>query len=98
MTGSVPDPLFAAERVDFALQWDALLHGKVVGQFIMHKPVLNFVAGASEADSQTGAGGPWLQIIRDLFPFKINQALVRDGSVHFRSYARTDEPVDVYLG
>jgi hypothetical protein len=97
MTGSVPDPLFAAERVDFALQWDALLHGKLVGRFVMHKPQLNFVAGASEADSQTGAGGPWLQIIRDLFPFRINKTEVKDGSVHFRSYARTDEPVDVYL-
>jgi hypothetical protein len=97
MTGDVPVPLFTSPRVDFALQWNALFHRKVVGQVIMHKPELNFVDGPSEAESQTGAGGPWLQIIRDLFPFKINRAEVRDGSVHFRSYAKTDEPVDIYL-
>jgi hypothetical protein len=97
MTGNVPVPLFAAERVDFAMQWDALLHGRLVGQVLMQRPELNFVAGPSEAESQSGVGGPWLQIIRDLFPFKINKAVVNDGSVHFRSYAKTDEPVDVYL-
>lgn len=96
MTGNVPVPLFAAERVEFALEWDALLKGKAVGQFIMHKPELNFVDSPDESEDQTGGGGPWLQIIRDLFPFKINRAEVRDGSVHFRAYV-TDEPVDVYL-
>src|SRR4051812_38902930 len=96
MTGNVPVPLFSASRVDFQLQWDALTKGKVVGEMLLHRPELNFVDGASDAESQTGAGGPWLQIIRDLFPFKINRAKVLDGAVHFRSYA-TASPVDVYL-
>jgi len=78
-TGNVPVPLFAAERVDFAMQWDALMHGKLVGQMVMIEPELNFVDSGSDADAQTGAGGPWLAIIRDLFPFKINSARVRNG-------------------
>jgi hypothetical protein len=96
MTGDVPVPLFAADRVEFAIQWDALRAGKIVGRVHMEKPELNFVSGADESASQTGAGGPWLQIIRDLFPFRINRAEVADGAVHFRSYV-TDPPVDVYL-
>jgi hypothetical protein len=96
MTGNVPVPLFSSPRVEFAIQWDALLHQKVVGRMLMERPELNFVAAHGEAESQTGAGGPWLQIIRDLFPFRINRAEVRDGSVHFRTYT-TDVPVDVYL-
>ncbi|HEY7120176.1 MAG TPA: DUF748 domain-containing protein [Tepidisphaeraceae bacterium] len=97
MTGDVPVPLFAAKRVEFALQWDALLHRRLVGRMLIDQPELNFVDAPSDADSQTGAGGPWLQIIRDLFPFKINRADVRDGAVHFRTFT-TAEPVDVYLG
>jgi hypothetical protein len=97
MTGNVPVPLFSAPQVEFALQWDALLHGRVVGQVLMERPQLNFVDAPDPAESQTGAGGPWLQIIRDLFPFKINRAEVRNGSIHFRTYA-TAAPVDVYLG
>ena len=95
-TGNVPVPFFRAKRVDFAVQWDALLHGKVVARVEMDQPQLNFVDSSTAADSQTGAGGPWLQMIQDLFPFKINSAVVRNGSIHFRTY-QSQKPVDVYL-
>jgi hypothetical protein len=95
-SGNVPVPLFSAKDLDFALQWKALLHHKIVGRVLMDAPEINFVDAPSEEESQTGEGGPWLQMIRDLFPFKINQALVRNGSVHFRAY-QTAKPVDVYL-
>jgi hypothetical protein len=95
-TGNVPVPLFASQRVDFSLQWDALLRGKLVGEMSVDRPELNFVDGEDEAEDQTGAGGPWLEIIDELFPFRINRARVRDGSIHFRAFA-TEPPVDVYL-
>lgn len=95
-TGNVPVPFFAATRVDFAVQWEALLHRRLVGRVLMVKPELNFVDAPSEAETQTGTGGPWLQIVQDLFPFKINSAIIQDGSVHFRAYEKTI-PVDVYL-
>ncbi len=95
-TGNVPVPLFAAKKVDFAIQWEALRHRRIVGRVLMEEPELNFVDAPSEAESQSGAGGPWLQMIRDLFPFKINRAVIRNGSVHFRAY-QTPKPLDVYL-
>jgi|KBSMisStaDraftv2_1062788.scaffolds.fasta_scaffold107318_2 hypothetical protein len=95
-TGNVPVPLLAAKRIDFAVQWNALIHGRIVGQFVMAEPELNFVASSDENEAQTGAGAPWLQVIRDLFPFKINSAIIREGSVHFRAF-KSDKPVDVYL-
>ena len=95
-TGMVPVPFFAAQRVDFSVQWKALVHRRIVGQFEMDQPEINFVSNPSESESQTGSGGPWLQMIRDLFPFEINRAVVRDGSVHFRTY-QSQKPVDVYL-
>src|SRR5256714_15119419 len=42
-TGNVPVPLFASKRVDFAIQWNALLHHRVVGRLLMDQPELNFV-------------------------------------------------------
>jgi hypothetical protein len=95
-TGNVPVPLLAARRIDFSIEWKALIHGRVVGKFVMQEPELNFVAGSGESEAQTGAGGPWLQMIRDLFPFKINSALIQEGSVHFRAF-QSQKPVDVYL-
>jgi hypothetical protein len=95
-TGNVPVPLLSAKRIDFAIEWKALLHHRVVGRFLMDQPELNFVDAPSEGEAQTGAGGPWLEMIRDLFPFTINSAVVQDGSVHFRTY-QGEKAVDVYL-
>lgn len=95
-TGNVPVPFFAAKRVDFAIQWDALVHGKVVGRVLMEEPELNFVDAATEAEDQSGVGAPWLQMIDELFPFRINRAVVKNGSIHFRAF-QAEKPVDVYL-
>src|SRR5436190_1501639 len=43
-----------------------------------------------------GIGRPWLQMLRDLSPFKINSTVVRNGSVHFRAH-KGQALVDVYL-
>src|SRR5581483_8119443 len=95
-TGNVPVPLFSAKRVDLAIQWDALMQRRIVGRLLIEHPQLNFVDAEDESKSQTGAGGPWLDIVRQLFPFKINRAEIRDGEIHFRAF-HTDPPVDVYL-
>jgi hypothetical protein len=94
--GNIPVPFFAARRVDFAMEWNALLHRKLVGRVLMEQPELNFVDAPSGEEDQTGAEGPWLQMIRDLFPFKINRTVIKDGSIHFRAY-HAKKPVDVYL-
>ena len=95
-TGNVPVPFFSARQADLAVQWKGLLHGRLVGRVLLENPEINFVDSPSDADSQTGGGGAWLQMIRDLFPFMINSFIIQNGSVHFRSY-QTEKPVDVYL-
>ena len=97
-TGNVPVPLFAAKRIDLAIQWNALLHGKIVGQVEVIEPQLNFVAepGGDAGNQQFGAGGPWLGMIQDLFPFDINRCDVVDGSAHFRTYGSKPQ-VDVFI-
>lgn len=95
-SGNVPVPFFAAKRVDFALEWKALLDRRIVGRVLMVEPAINFVDAPSEGDGQSGIGAPWLVMIRDLFPFKINSAVIKNGSIHFRAY-QTAKPVDVYI-
>jgi hypothetical protein len=95
-TGNVPVPFFSARKVHFQMEWRALLARKFVGRIFMEDPQINFVDSSDGEADQTGGGGPWLDIIRDLFPFKINSAVVRNGSIHFRAFD-TDPPVDVYL-
>jgi hypothetical protein len=95
-TADVPVPLFAAKAVDLAIEWRAILDRKIVGRVVMEQPQVNFVDDPSAGATETGAGGPWLAMIRNLFPFNINSARLNNGSVHFRTYQK-DKPVDVYL-
>jgi hypothetical protein len=98
VTGNVPVPLFAAKKVDLAIEWGALLkRHTVVGRIRMIEPQLNFVDSKStDSGDQTGDAGPWLQVIRDLFPFRINSCQLSDGRVSFRAFD-TDPPVDMYV-
>ena len=95
-TGDVPTPLLHAKTLELSIQWNAILHGKIVGQVVMEQPELNFVDSSADSESQTGAGGGWLATITALFPFKLNSVQIHDGSIHFRSY-KMPKPVDVYL-
>jgi hypothetical protein len=95
-TGDLPVPLFSCKEVDLTVEWRAILHRKVVGQVAMIDPEVNFVDDPSTSGTETGAGGPWLKMISDLFPFDINSARLENGSVHFRTF-QSQKPVDVYL-
>jgi hypothetical protein len=95
-TGNVPVPLFSTKRLDLAIEWPSLWAGKVVGRVAMEQPELNFVDAGEKGESQTGVGGPWLKILEDLFPFKINSLHVNNGSIHFRAFD-TNPPVDMYI-
>src|SRR5271170_880183 len=42
--GNVPVPLIEIKELELAVQWNAILHGKIVGQVVLYQPQLNFVA------------------------------------------------------
>jgi hypothetical protein len=95
-THAVPVPFFESPRVDFSLSWHALWNGQARGKIEMDSPRLNFVQGPSSVQSQTGANQPWLSIIDDLYPFRIDRAVINNGEVHFEAFHK-DPQVDVYL-
>jgi hypothetical protein len=85
--GDVPVPFFAAEDVDFSVEWRALFQGSLVAKIKFLHPVINFVAGPTEETSQVGVDKPWLSVIKDLFPLNINRFEVVDGEVHYRDFS-----------
>lgn len=95
-TGAVPDPFVSIKTLDLAIQWNAILHHKIVGVVDLEQPQVNFVASSDQSEGQSGEGGAWLSTLRSLFPFQLNRVEVHDGAIHFHSYARAT-PVDVYL-
>ncbi len=85
--GDVPAPFFAADNIDFSVEWRALFQGSVVAKIKFDHPQINFVAGPTEETSQVGVDKPWLSVIKDLFPLNINRFEIVDGEVHYRDFS-----------
>jgi hypothetical protein len=95
-TNAVPVPLVECPQVDLAIDWSSLLHRRLRGRVLMDRPKLHFVDGPSDEQSQTGVDQPWLGMLKDLFPFRIDKAQINDGQVHFHAF-HTQPPVDISI-
>ena len=78
-------PFAKIPQMDLTLQWNALLHGRAVGEVLMHDPVLNFVRSESDESSQLGTGTNWPAQIRNLFPFRLNLVEATNGLMTFQA-------------
>jgi hypothetical protein len=76
-------PLFQSARLDLAIEWDELFHGALVGEITMVRPQVNFIAGPTPEQTQTGEDQQWDETLKDLFPFRLNRVEIRDGEVRF---------------
>jgi hypothetical protein len=95
-SGEVPVPFFETRRVDLSMEWRELFHGALVGEIEVFEGKLNFVKGESAEDSQTSIDKSWLDVVQELFPFKINRFGITGGEVWFRDF-HSNPKVDVYL-
>jgi hypothetical protein len=95
-TGGTDVPLFAADQVFLSVEWRELFHGSIVGVIKMERPRLNFVAGPTGEETQTGKDANWSDTLESLSPFKLNRFEIHDGQIHFQNEHSTP-PVDIYL-
>lgn len=96
-TGSeVPVPLLSVEQMDLSIEWRQLLRGKIVGEVLLTRPVINVVTGPTEEQTQTGQDKGWKRTLESLFPFTINRFEVNDGLVRYAAPHR-EPPIDVFL-
>lgn len=86
VSGSVPAPLLKTRRVDIKLSWHALAHGAIRASVDFQEPVLNFVDGRGEADSQAGTGVNWRAQLEQLVPIRLDEVKVHDGTITFRNF------------
>lgn len=84
--GKVPVPLFNTARADISLSWRALAKGHIRGKVDFFQPVLNFVDGRGEGDTQTGKGVDWRAQLKALVPIRLDEVNVIDGTVTFHNF------------
>jgi len=94
--GGEPEPFLSVRLMDLSIQWLALARGRLVGEVVLHQPVLQGTFAKREEEAETGSDQPWLHALRELFPFRIDRLVVRDGELHLKN-VETKPKVDLFM-
>lgn len=86
VSGKVPVPLLKAPRMEVILSWRALTHGHIRARVEFEAPVLNFVDGSGNSDTQSGTGVDWRQQLQKLVPIRLDEVNVHDGTITFQNF------------
>lgn len=94
--GNIPKPFLDIKHIDLAIEWPALLKGKIVGEVVLKDAIVNFVGGSTEENNQTGVENDWTEPIKKLMPLKINRFEINNGKVTYNDFTSTPK-VNLYL-
>ena len=96
-------PLLDVRRADLSVEWGALLRGRVLGEIVLHGPVVTVEAGpqdrSSDANGTGGAGEEqtsWTNSVASLLPIRIDRFAVRDAELRWIDEG-VSPPVDLYM-
>ena len=70
-------PFLVIERADLSLEWGALFKGRLVGEVVLDKPVINILA--TEDVSKEPSKDSWTKTVKALMPITINRLQVNEG-------------------
>jgi hypothetical protein len=90
-------PIFTARSLDVSFQWSALFRGRMTGEVVAEKPVLNFVLPFIQNRLAKKKRRPWKRFFDPFFPFPIDRLVVREGEMHYLDFPEGERPVDAYL-
>ena len=94
--GDIPVHFFYSPRWNVSLQWSQILHGVERASVIIYSPRVNLVNGPSSGQSQVGISGVWIDAIKALIPWRVNQFRIHNGDVHFLDF-HADPEVDLEM-
>jgi hypothetical protein len=79
------EPLFAAEELLVNIDYRALFRGKVVGEIELNRPVVNFITGPTEEESQEEADEELAETVDEMVPVRIDKFRIREGKINYRN-------------
>ena len=92
-----PDPpVMDLGALDFTLQWWELLHWKVAGDLTVRNPALHIDLAQIREEAASGVSARergWQSALESIFPFKLNQVRIMDGSLLYLDRASEDKPL-----
>ena len=93
---NIPIHFFYSPRWNVSLQWSEIFRGVERASVKIYDPRVNLVTGPSTAQTQIGISGVWVDAIKALIPWRVNQLRIYNGDVHFLDF-HADPKVDLEL-
>jgi len=86
-TGEIPVHFFYSPRWNISLQWSQISHGVKRASVTIFDPQINLIAAPDSSEqSQIFIGKAWLEAIKKLIPWRVNQIQIHNGDIHFLDF------------
>ncbi|MEX1269617.1 MAG: DUF748 domain-containing protein [Balneolaceae bacterium] len=79
-------PFLFISGIDLSVEWPALLNGAIVGEVVLQKPEINFVA-PNEDDGEFGFEIDWIEPLNELMPIQINRFAIEEGTIRYMDFS-----------
>src|SRR5665213_2504216 len=78
-TGEIPVHFFSSPRWTISLQWSQIFRGAERASVTIFDPQINLVAGPDAAQSQISISKVWIDAIKQMIPWRVNQLKIHQG-------------------
>ena len=96
-TAEIPVHSFYSPRWKISLQWSEIFHGVKRASVTIFDPQINLIAGPDSSEqSQIFIGKVWLEAIKELIPWRVNQVTIHQGDIHYLDF-NSSPKVDLEL-
>jgi Domain of Unknown Function (DUF748) len=85
-TGEIPVHFFYSPRWNISLQWSQIFHGVERGSVTIFDPQINLVSGPNSEQSQISISKVWIDAIKQMIPWRVNQIRIHRGDIHFLDF------------
>jgi len=85
-TGKIPVHFFYSPRWNISLQWSQIFHGVERASVTIFDPKINLVSGPTAEESQLFISLVWLDAIKQMIPWRVNQVRIHRGDFHYRDF------------
>jgi hypothetical protein len=76
-------PFFSASVIDLSIEWKALLHGSLVGEFVFEKPTLIFTKEKVEPSTLKKDSSEFKDLQDDFMPLRVNRFEVNNATIRY---------------
>lgn len=90
------EPIFRAQSINVLLFWSKLFKGRIVGSSAVILPNVSVFEKMLTAPPKTKKGKPLPVIFRNMLPIRIDEFLIKNGTVHMKNYTKAPN-FDLYI-